>query len=692
MKDSLLQSLRTSFQNVSKYRTVSTLRGCIEGIAQGIVFGWAVHRSRPQEPLRLDVIVDGRNIGQTETSIVRPSIECSAPSGYLCGFQFDLRPHIHALCGQELQIQEASCGTPLGSGPVTLDPRGAWGVLEAMDGLEIGGWVVIAGPHAGPSIVDIFVDGESAGSVIADRPRPDLFRVGLTQVNCGFRFTVPCRWNDGERHLITADIQNAQNELRGNGIPYLCRIKGDIEVVTKSRVSGWILNCFAPQKPIPFDLWINGHCIVKRILPHLLRTDVEEKLGFVEGRNPIGFDVELPPQMEWNDTAKAVVLCLPDTREDLLDPHSATRLHQSPVPEMGNDREFSGESDEDSGDTPVYLPDLTVRRGSPPDSIRLADTFFFIHIPKTAGTSFRIAAEKNFGWGYIHLDYGRDSHETSQLVKRKIYESSDLFSLALSLSEDRCKFFGGHVRASKYAMLFSAEKMVTFVRDPVKQVLSQYEHLTYHAGYAKSLDEYLAGLSERPDLAAGFLRGIPLEVYGFVGVTELYAESLEVFNKTYGTCFPLLEENVNPQGGAEKYSDCDEILSQVALRLDPRSTALYTRAVDLLKTRVRAQAEGWDYVHGAIGAVTPYSIRGFAYRSKNSGKPVQVQLWVNDRLHAAKEATELRSHLRNFNVPRNGFVGFRFRLRKPLRTGDLVRCTVYETGQTLGETVFVPKK
>lgn len=692
MRDSLLQTVRTSIQNVSKYCTASTLRGCIEGIAQGIVFGWAVHRRRPQEPLRLNVIVDGRSIGQTETCIARPGIEYSAPSGYLCGFRFDLRPHIHSLRGQELQIREASHGIPLVSGPVSLDPRGAWGVLEAMEGLEIGGWVVIAGPHAGPPIVDILVDGESAGSVMADRPRPDLFRVGLTQVNCGFRFSVPCRWNDGERHLVTARIRNARNELRGNGIPYLCRIKGDIEVVTESRVSGWIFNHFAPQNPMPFDLWINGRCIAKRILPQLVRTDVEERMGLVEGRYPIGFDVELPPQMEWNDTSKAVVLCLPDTRENLLHPHGVMKLHQSPLPEMGNDTKSSAETGEESGQSPGYLQDLTVGRVSARDSIRLTDTFFFIHIPKTGGTSFRIAAEKNFGWGYIHLDYGRDSHETSQLVKRKIYESSDLFGLALALSEDKCKFFGGHVRASKYAMLFSAAKMVTFVRDPVKQVLSHYEHLIQHTGYAKSLDEYLAGLSERHDLACNYLAGIPLEVFGFVGVTERYEESLEAFNKTYGTCFPLLQENVNFQGGAGKYSDRTQVLSQVALCLGPRSTALYTRAVDLLETRLRAQAEGWDYVHGAIGTVTSYSVRGFAFRSKESDKPVQVQLWVNDRLRAAKEAVELRSRLRYFNVPREGFVGFRFRLRRPLKIGDRLRCTVAESGQALGERVFLTKK
>ena len=42
---------------------------------------------------------------------------------------------------------------------------------------------------------------------------------------------------------------------------------------------------------------------------------------------------------------------------------------------------------------------------------------FFIHIPKTAGSSFRVAAEQYFGSEATYFDYGNGSKETSESIE-----------------------------------------------------------------------------------------------------------------------------------------------------------------------------------------------------------------------------------------------------------------------------------
>ena len=49
----------------------------------------------------------------------------------------------------------------------------------------------------------------------------------------------------------------------------------------------------------------------------------------------------------------------------------------------------------------------------------------FIHIPKTAGTSFRVAAENHLGKGRTVRDYGSKAPYTSPLTESQYYTTQD---------------------------------------------------------------------------------------------------------------------------------------------------------------------------------------------------------------------------------------------------------------------------
>ena len=52
-------------------------------------------------------------------------------------------------------------------------------------------------------------------------------------------------------------------------------------------------------------------------------------------------------------------------------------------------------------------------------------SLFFVHIPKTAGTSFRKACENYFGTPYSAYDYSPNSSDTSALVLDCMYRNHD---------------------------------------------------------------------------------------------------------------------------------------------------------------------------------------------------------------------------------------------------------------------------
>ncbi|MBI3156016.1 MAG: sulfotransferase family 2 domain-containing protein [Burkholderiales bacterium] len=322
-------------------------------------------------------------------------------------------------------------------------------------------------------------------------------------------------------------------------------------------------------------------------------------------------------------------------------------------------------------------------------------TLFFVHIPKTAGTSFRRSIADAVGDGHCHFDYGPSSSETSPLVKQLAYDEPDLFRLQQALARASCRLLAGHVHAGRYAPLVPAARVVSFVRDPVQQVMSHYEHQRLHNRYPGSLEDFLRG-PLGPGFQARVLAALPIEALGFVGVTERYEDSLRAFSTAFGITLEVRRLNLNPsraQGAfpAPAYAVPDELRGLMEERGGP-DQVLYQRANALLDARLEAMAAAQPFVHGALTAVVPTHIGGFAYLT-GSQKPVRVQVLVNRRIVREVLATADRPALRALKVPRNAFVGFDYRPAEPLAVGDSVSVRVAATGQLLGEIdLFAPKE
>lgn len=313
---------------------------------------------------------------------------------------------------------------------------------------------------------------------------------------------------------------------------------------------------------------------------------------------------------------------------------------------------------------------------------------FFIHVPKTAGTSFRKAAEKYFGSSNVCYDYAPHSSETSDIIIESIYRQKDFLDFFYYCVKNNKRFLSGHVSANKYIDFFGCRNSVVFFRDPIQRIISEYHHFVRVNGYSGDFKSFYT----KPhfiDRQKKILSGVPLTVLGFVGLTEKYLDSLHQINDRYEADIPNLELNRGRSSTDEEYSLDPDVLDELK-RLNHDDIRLYQQCVELFEQRTRLWATGMPFVHAAIQNVNPKSLSGWAWWDK-SDNAVVVEILFEGRVLGEAVAHDLRPGLLRFGLPRRGYVGFHFTYSSGLPVGSEVSCRVKETGQFIGtEQVRAP--
>ena len=215
-----------------------------------------------------------------------------------------------------------------------------------------------------------------------------------------------------------------------------------------------------------------------------------------------------------------------------------------------------------------------------------------VHIPKTAGTSFRNTLKAVYGEeAVVRLDVDVIGGKEILRVNQAAYTDKTL--------PKQARVIHGHFCPGELSDRFTLpqeHQIITWLRDPVDRVASNYYYLAKRL--AEELDEVGKNLNilskmQRTLLEyaedelnrnriSKFLHGTPLEQLAFVGIQEYYTEDLQVLAKLLKwTDFTEFKHNVT----ASKYEVSPEERAEIAA-LNDLDVKLYDAALKLRQNRI----------------------------------------------------------------------------------------------------------
>ncbi len=302
---------------------------------------------------------------------------------------------------------------------------------------------------------------------------------------------------------------------------------------------------------------------------------------------------------------------------------------------------------------------------------------FFSHIPKTAGTSFKKAAQEYFGTNGIARNYGNKSVETTPWIAKVLLEDQDFSGFYNRLCKEGVALYMGHTHLMPAANVFKAVKLVTFLRNPIEQVLSHYNHYCRWYAYDKPVAEFV-GTGGFKELQSRFLKGIPLQLVGLIGITEKYDQSIALYNDLTQHNLKSRLDNVNDK---KSLTSIDSEFKDLIKLENKQDLKLYNWAKKVFEKRLGMLKDNKSWCFGFIDKQKDNVITGVAYWGE-SQEQVELVAYSNNQEISRGVANQIRPGLVRFGVPNKGFIGFKLSFTNEI---DLlnVQVRVAATGQVL---------
>jgi hypothetical protein len=185
-----------------------------------------------------------------------------------------------------------------------------------------------------------------------------------------------------------------------------------------------------------------------------------------------------------------------------------------------------------------------------------------VHLPKTGGQSFNKSLMGFFGESF-RKDYG--SFNRRRLISSRFLALAGCVAGAFR-SYRGVECIHGHFMPLKYLLagMRSGVRFITWMRDPIERLGSQYHYLKRKAEAETNPSRDMGPLERRVlegcsleelgmspevrNLYSRYMWGFPLRRFDFIGVTEYFDEDMRYFAKTFlGQEIPVHVANANPE-------------------------------------------------------------------------------------------------------------------------------------------------
>lgn len=309
----------------------------------------------------------------------------------------------------------------------------------------------------------------------------------------------------------------------------------------------------------------------------------------------------------------------------------------------------------------------------------------FVHIPKTAGTSFRKAAESRFGLSRVLRDYGPNSDATSDSIKREIYADDDATQIYRAIAQENPAMLSGHFPLQKYGGILGLTNTVSIFRSPVDQVISHFRHAVRDHGYKGGLLTF-ARQNPKRNLQSKVLGNNDPALLGVVGITESYKTMLKIVNFRWGWNLRHRKKNVSRKFGVRKFEASDQERFEIA-RLNEADLSTYKRAQLVFENSCWCFERGFECdTRGCITlANTKFGIRGWAF-DMCSDDLMQIEILLNGKPFHRVKCSLFVPSVACWKLPRNGYVGFAID-NLAVAEGDHVEIRDAQHGLLLADTI-----
>ncbi|MBK1672475.1 hypothetical protein CKO35_04020 [Ectothiorhodospira shaposhnikovii] len=173
-----------------------------------------------------------------------------------------------------------------------------------------------------------------------------------------------------------------------------------------------------------------------------------------------------------------------------------------------------------------------------------SNDLFFIHIPKTAGTSLRHGLATLPELKLI-CDYGHGNPLTAKMLKRFAQDGCTTRLLS-ELPADKSVIFCGHVHYSKYAHLVPSERTLALVRNPIERLVSEYQHLARRQSTASREFGIFIREKQHQNLQYRVLKGLNIH-HALIGLSTHYEDYAGMVRHRIGINIPCLAKNRTPR-------------------------------------------------------------------------------------------------------------------------------------------------